>query len=114
MQFSETQFSELAGAGHRDFLLRASDYLGRMQPDWGATAEMLPGFIDIGLRKAAALEIRNEIDVICFLELLWRLGPTRWSAEQHWIHEYLGERRPAGERLEVVLERLQVEGKVPA
>ena len=114
MQFSEVQFAQFAEAGQQGFRQRAQAYLERITPDWGADAAVLPGFIDAGLRKARSLDVITEIDVIRLLELMWRLGPTRWSAEQGWIQEYLGERRPADERLELVFERLQVRGKVPA
>jgi hypothetical protein len=113
MHFSEAQFTSVAATGRQGFLRRAEAYLAQLRPDWGGTAALLPGFIDAGLRKADSLAIRREIDAIRFLELMWRLGPDRWAAEQEWIHEYLGEKRVADERLELVFERLQVEGKVP-
>jgi hypothetical protein len=114
MHLSDTQLARLGESGLQSFLLRAREHLARVNPDWGGDPLLLPDFVESGVRKAGALAIRSEADVICFLELLWRMGPARWSAEQGWIQEYLGEQRPAGERLEIVLERLQVQGRGPA
>ena len=92
-----------------EFYERAFAYLRPINLDWGQFDEhSINSFIHTGVAQAAGLSISHEIDVIRYLELLLRLGPTRWKSKDYsWIHDYLGEKRKAAERLDIVTERLR-------
>jgi len=95
-----------------EFDKRAQAYLEQTTPDWGGgDADFLSDFINKTVDKATNLAITREIDVIRYLELMYQISPELWDSPNYaWVSEYLGEKRPAEERLNLIVERIHFDG----
>jgi hypothetical protein len=115
MKIHSEQIEAFSRKRRAEFLQKAKAYLGGIKPDWGVVdSAFLDTFVDRTLDQAATLAITQEKDVIRYMELLLRMGPARWKSPSFaWTGEYLGERRPAEERLDLIVERLRFDGGMP-
>lgn len=111
----DEQIELLSRQQSNEFVNRAQAYLKGIFLDWGAgDAVFRTTFINITISQATALAITREIDVIRYIELMFRIAPEHLSSSNYaWIGEYLGEKRSAEERLNLIVERLRFDVGIP-
>jgi hypothetical protein len=109
MLIRNDQQKVMSQKAHASFEGRAFEYLAPRvrRPATPEADEELRQDIKRGIGDAKAVNITREVDTIRYLELTLGLGKTRLEEPRfQWVDDYLREQIPAGERLDLIAERL--------